>query len=130
MEGTNSSLQKELVELRQELDNHCDKTKEATKVVLSTWSAEWEALRYNSKTAAARSAAKEQSIEELEQEMADLKVKAAKKGEAIEKMGILNDQVKSELDQLEHHNQYLAYKCRKKFLSLVAKRLLLETKRP
>ena len=31
LKSTNSSLQKDVVELRQELDNYCKKTKEATK---------------------------------------------------------------------------------------------------
>ena len=34
--STNSLLQKDLVELRQQLDNYCNKTKEATKEVLGT----------------------------------------------------------------------------------------------
>ena len=47
-----SSLQKDLVELRQELDNYY-KTKEATKEVLGKWSVESEALRDNLGAAAA-----------------------------------------------------------------------------
>ena len=42
---TKSSLQKDLVELRQELDNYCNKTKEATKEFLGKLSTECEALR-------------------------------------------------------------------------------------
>ena len=103
--STKSSLQKDLVELRQELDNHCDKTKEATKEVLRKWSAKCEALRANLMASAARNAEQEQSIEILKQELADMKVNAAKKGEAIEEMEKLNDQLRLELEQLEHYNQ-------------------------
>ena len=82
MKSTNSALQKDLVELRQELDNYCNKTKEATKEVLGKLSAECEALRDNLKAAAAaRNAEQQQFIEVLKQELADLKVKVAKKGE-------------------------------------------------
>ena len=126
LKNTNSSLQKDLVELRQELDNYCNKTKEATNEVLGKWSAECEALRDNLK--AARSAEQEQSIEVLKQELADLKVKVAKKGEATENLEKLNDQLRSVLEQLEHFNQYLANECRKKNLSLIDKRILLGTK--
>ena len=83
---------KDLVNLRQELDNYCNKTRQATKEVLGKWGAECEALRDNLKVAAARNAEKEQSIEVLKQEFADLKFKAAKKGEAIENMEKKNDQ--------------------------------------
>ena len=55
-------------------------------------------------------------IEVLKQELANLKVKVAKKGENIEKMERLNDQLRSELEQLEQYNQYLANGCRKKSL--------------
>ena len=44
LKSTNSSLQKDLVELRQGLDNHCNKTKEATKKVLDKLSDEFEAF--------------------------------------------------------------------------------------
>ena len=128
MKSTISSLRKDIVELRQELDNHCNKTKEATKDVLGKWIAECEALRNNLKAAAAKNADQEQSIEVLKQELAVLKVNAAKKGEAIEKMERMDNQLLSELEQLEHYSQYLANKCRKKILSLVNKRFLLETK--
>ena len=67
------------------LDNPCNKTKEATKEVLGKWSAECEALRYNLKAAAARNAEQEPTIEVLKQELANLKVKTAKMGKAIEK---------------------------------------------
>ena len=56
LKSTNSPLQKELVELRQELDDLCNKTKEATKEVLGKWRAEYKALRDNLKAAAARNA--------------------------------------------------------------------------
>ena len=65
LKSNNSSIQKNLVELRQELDNHRNKTKEATKAVLGKWSAQCEALRDNLKAAAAKNAAQEQSIEAL-----------------------------------------------------------------
>ena len=81
---------------------------------MGKWSAECEALRDNLKAAAARNAQQEQSIEVLKQELADLKVKAAKKGEAIKNMEKMNNQLRSELEQLEHYNQYLANECRKK----------------
>ena len=64
------------------------------------------------------------------QELADLKVKAAKKGGAIKNMDIMNNQLRSELEQLEHYNQFLANECPKKILSLIDKRVLLETKKP
>ena len=128
LKSTNSSLRKDIVELRQELDNHCNKTKEATKDVLGKWIAECEALPNNLKAAAARKADQEQSIEVLKQDLADLKVNAAKMGEAIEKMERMDDQLRSKLEQLEHYNQFLANECRKKILSLVNKIFLLETK--
>ena len=78
------------------------------------WSAECEALRDNLKAAAARNGEQEQCTEVLKLELADLKVKVAKKSEAIKKMEKMNDQLRSELEQLEHYNQYLANKCRKK----------------
>ena len=68
---------------------------------------ECEALRDNLKAAAARNAEQEQFIGVLKQDMADLKIKAAKKGEASKKMEKMNDQLSSELEQLEHYNQYL-----------------------
>ena len=105
-------------------------TKEATKEVLGKLSTEFEALRDNLEAAADRNAEQEQSIEVLKQELADLKVKAAMKGEAIENMEIMNNQLRSELEQLEHHNQFLANECSKKILSLIDKRVLLETKKP
>ena len=77
LKSTNSSLQKDLVELRQEPDNYCNKTREATKEVLGKWSAECEALRDNLKAASTRTAEQELSIEVLKQELADLKVKFA-----------------------------------------------------
>ena len=81
---------------------------------MGKWSAECEALRDNLKAPAARNAEQEQSNELLKQEFAELKVKVGKKGEAIEKMEKLNDQLRSEPEQLEHYNQYLANECRKK----------------
>ena len=42
LKSTNSLLQKHLVELRQELDKHCDKAKEATREALGKLSAECE----------------------------------------------------------------------------------------
>ena len=65
--------------------------------------------------AAARNAEQELSIEVLKQELANLKVKAAKKGKAIENTEKMNDQLRSELEQLEHYNQFLANKCQKQF---------------
>ena len=44
--------------------------------------------------------------------MADLKVNTDKKSEAMEKMEKENDQLRSELQQLENYNQYLASECR------------------
>ena len=78
------------------------------------WSAECEELRENLKAATVRNAEKEQSIEVLKQELVDFKAKAAKKGEAIKNMEKGNDQLKSELEQLEHFNKYLADECRKR----------------
>ena len=86
LKSNNSSLRKDLFEYRQELDNHGNKTKEATKETLGKWSSVCEALRDNLKTAAARNAEQENSIEVLKQELADLKVKAAKNDEAIKKL--------------------------------------------
>ena len=103
MKSTFCLLQKDLFELRRDLDSPCNRTKETTKKVLGKWSAECEALRDNLKAAAAaRSAEKEQSIEVSKQELADRKVKAAKKGGTIGKLQKMNDQLRSELDQLEH----------------------------
>ena len=81
------------------------------KKVLGKLSAECEALRDNLKASAARNAEQEQSIEVLRQELVNLKVKAAKKGEPIEKMEKMNDQLRSELEQLEHYKQCLAIEC-------------------
>ena len=76
-----------------------------------------EALRDNLKAAAARKAEPEQAIEVLKQKLADLKVKAAKKGKAIKNMDKMSDQLRSEREQLEHYNQYLANECRRKRFS-------------
>ena len=84
LKSTNSSLQEDLVDLRQELHNHCNRTKEESKEVLGKWNAKCEALRDNLKEAAARNAEQVQSIKVLQQELADLKAKAAKKREDIE----------------------------------------------
>ena len=51
-------------------------------------------------------------------------------GEAIDKTEKRNYQLSSELEQLEHYNQYLANKCREKILSLIDKNLLFGTKSP
>ena len=110
LKSTNSLLQKDLVELRQKLDKHCDNAKEATREALGKLSAACEALRDNLKAAAARNAEQEQSIDLLKQELADLKVNTDKKSEAMEKE---NDQLRSELQQLENYNQYLASECRR-----------------
>ena len=126
--STNSSLQKNIVE--QELDNYCNKIKEATNEVLCKWSTECEALRENLKAVAVRNAEQEQSIQLLKQELADWKFKAAKNGEAIKNMEKMNNQLSSELEQLEHYNQYLANECQKKIISLIDKRVLLEKKKP
>ena len=77
-------------------------------------SADCEALRYNLKTAAAGNAEQDQSIDLLKQELADLKVNTDKKSEAMENMEKENDQRRSELQQLENYNQYLASECRRK----------------
>ena len=114
MKSTNSLLQKDLVELRQKLDRHYDKAKEATREALGKLSAECGALRDNLKAAAARNAEQEQSIDLLKQELTDLKVNTDKKSEALEKMEKQNDQLRSELQQLENYNQYLASECRRK----------------
>ena len=108
LECTNSLLQKDFVEVRQKLDKHCDKAEEATREALGKLSVECEALRDNLKGAAARNAEPEQSIDLLKQEFADLKVNTDKKSEAMEKMEKKNDQLRSELQQLENYNQYLA----------------------
>ena len=108
LKSTNYSLQNDdLVEFRQELDNHFKKAKETTKEVLGKWSAECESLRDNIEAAAARNAKQELSIELLKQELADLKVKAAMKCKAIDKLEKMNDQLRSKLEQREHYNQYL-----------------------
>ena len=114
LKSTNSLLQKDLVELRQKLDKHCDKAKEVTREALRKLSAQCEALRDNLKAAAARNGEQEQSIDLLKQELADLKVNTDKKNKAMEKMEKENDQLKSELQQLENYNQYLANECRSK----------------
>ena len=113
LKSTNSLLLKDLVELRQKQDKHCDKAKEATREALGKLSAACEALRDNLKAAAARNAEQEQSIDLLKQELADLKVNTDKKNEAMEKMEKENDQLRSELQQLENYNQYLASECRR-----------------
>ena len=79
---------------------------------------------------AARNAPQEQFIEVMKQELADLKVNAAKKDQGINKKEKMIEQLRSELEQPEHYNQYLANECRKKILTLIDKRFLLETKRP
>ena len=88
--------------------NHCDKAKKGNKKVLGEWSAEFEALRDNLKTAADRTDENDQSIGDLKQELADLKVIAAKKGKAVERREKMNGQLRSELEQQEHYNQYWA----------------------
>ena len=105
MKSTNSLLQKDLVELRQKPDKHCDKAKFATREALGKLSAECEALRDNLKAAAARNAKQDQSIDLLKQELADLKIKTDKMSEAMEKMEKENDQLRSELQQLKNYNQ-------------------------
>ena len=102
MKSTNSLLQKDLVELRQRIDKHCDKAKEATREALGKLSAQCEALRDNLKAAAARNAEQEQSIDLLKQELADPKVNTDRKSAAMEKMEKENDQLRSELQQLEN----------------------------
>ena len=105
LKSTNSLLQKDLVELRQKLDKHCDKAKEATRKALGKLSAECDALRDNLKAAAARNAEQEQSIDLIKQVLADLKANTDKKSEAMETMEKENDQLRSELQQLENYNQ-------------------------
>ena len=102
----------------------------ATKEVLGKWSAECEALRGNLKAAAARNAEQKQSNEVLKQELADLEVKVAKKGKTIENIEKTNDQLMSELEQLEHYNQYLDNECRKKDSLIDGQRVLLGMKKP
>ena len=114
LKSTNSLLQKDLVELRQKLDKHCDKVTEAKREALRKLSAECEVLRDNLKKAAARNAEQEQSIDLLKQELADLKVNTDKKSETLEKMEKENDELRSELRQLENYNQYLASEYRRK----------------
>ena len=63
---------------------------------------------------AARNAEQELSIDLLKQELADLKVNTDKKSEAIEKREKEDDQLRSELQQLEIYNQSLASECRRK----------------
>ena len=70
--------------------------------------------RGNKEAVAAKNAEQDQSIEVFKQELADLKVKVAKKGEAIENMEKLDDQLSSELEQLENCNQCFANECRRK----------------
>ena len=100
LKSTNSLLQKDLVKLRKKLDKHCGKPKVATRETLGKLSAECEALRDNLKAPAARNTEQEQSIDLLKQELADLKVNADKKSEAMEKLEKENDQLRSELRQL------------------------------
>ena len=102
LKSTNSLLQNDLVELQQKLDKHCDKAKKATREALGKLSVECEGLRDNLKAAAARNAKQEQSIDLLKQELADLKVNTNKRREAMEKMEKENDQLRSELQQLEN----------------------------
>ena len=116
VKSTISLLQKDLVKLRQKLDKHCSKAKEATGEALRKLSAECEALRDNLKAAAARNSEQEQSIDLLKQELADLKVNTDKKSEAMEKMEKENDQLRSEFRQLENYNKYLVSECRRKDL--------------
>ena len=70
--------------------------------------------RGNKEAVAAKNAEQDQSIEVFKQELADLKVKVAKKGEAIENMEKLDDQLSSELEQLENCNQCFTNECRRK----------------
>ena len=63
------------------MDNYCNKNKEATNEDLGKWSPDCEALRDNLEAAPARNNEQEQSIDVLKQELADLKVQVAKKGE-------------------------------------------------
>ena len=113
LESKNSLLQKDLVELRQKLEKHCDKAKEATREALGKLSAKCEALRDNLKAATAKNAEQGQSIDLFKQELADLKVKTDKMSETMKKMEKENDQLRSELQQLENYNQYLASECRR-----------------
>ena len=108
LKSTNSLLQKDLVERRQKLDKPCEKAQEATREVLGKLSAECEALRDNLKAAAAINAKQEQSIDLLKQELADVKANTDKKSGAMETTEKENDQLRSELQQLENYNQYLA----------------------
>ena len=92
-------------------------------------SAECEALRDNLKAAAARYAEQEQSIDLLKQKFADLKVNTNKKSEAMEKMEKENDQFRSELQQLENYNQYLASECRRKHTIIDRQKLCLRNEK-
>ena len=118
------------LELRQKLYNQCNKTKDASNEVLGKWSAGCEALQDKLKAAAARNAEQKQSTEVLKQQLANLKVKAAKKDEAIDKMEKIKNQFRSELEQLDHYNLFLANECQNTILPLMDKILLLETQRP
>ena len=103
-----------LVELRQKLVKYFHKAKEATREALEKLSAEYDALGDNLKAVAPRKGEQEQSIDFLKQELADLKVNADKKSEAMEKMEKKSDQLRSEVRQLANYNQYLASECRGK----------------
>ena len=74
--------------------NYCNKNKEARKEDFGEWSPDCEALQDNLEAAPARNAEHEQSIDVLKQELADLKVQIAKKGEAIKNMKKMNDQLR------------------------------------
>ena len=63
-----------------------DKAKEATKEAIGKMIAEYEALRDSLKSAAARHAKQEKSINLLEQELCNFKINAAIKREATAKL--------------------------------------------
>ena len=104
---SNFSLQTDLVNKHWIIIVTRPKRQQKKKEIVGKWSAQCEALRNNLK-AAARNADQEQNIEVLKQELADLKVEAAKKDETIKQMDKTNDQFRSELEQLEDYNQFLA----------------------
>ena len=77
-------------------------------------SAECVALKDYLKAEAARNAEQEKSINLLKLDLADCKFNASKKSKALEKPEREVNQLRSELQQLEHCNHYLAAECRRK----------------
>ena len=111
------------------MDNHIDKAKEATKEVLGNWSAECEELSDSLKAAAAKNAQQDQSIEVLKQELANLKVNEAKKGEAIEKNGGNEWPIVVRAWAAGTLQPVFGKRMPKKILSMIDKRFLIKTKK-